>query len=43
MNEMSLISDGYKKIFGKSEMNIVSLPGSGSDRKYFRITDKKGA
>jgi aminoglycoside/choline kinase family phosphotransferase len=40
MNEISLISDGYKTIFGSSEVNIVSLPASGSDRKYYRITDK---
>jgi len=40
MNEISLISDGYKTVFGRSEVNIVSLPASGSDRKYFRITDK---
>jgi aminoglycoside/choline kinase family phosphotransferase len=38
MNEMTLISDAYKILFGNSEINIVSIPGSGSDRKYFRIT-----
>jgi aminoglycoside/choline kinase family phosphotransferase len=37
MNEIIIISDGYKEIFGKSDLNISALPKSGSDRKYFRI------
>jgi aminoglycoside/choline kinase family phosphotransferase len=39
MNELTVISDGYKELFGSSEITIVTLPKSGSDRKYFRITD----
>jgi aminoglycoside/choline kinase family phosphotransferase len=38
MNEMEIVSDGYKKLFGESEIKTVPLPQSGSDRKYFRIT-----
>jgi aminoglycoside/choline kinase family phosphotransferase len=37
MSEMDVVSDGYKKLFGNSDFNIVALPESGSDRKYFRI------
>jgi aminoglycoside/choline kinase family phosphotransferase len=43
MNEISLISDGYKKIFGRTELKIVSIPASGSDRKYYRIGGKKSS
>jgi aminoglycoside/choline kinase family phosphotransferase len=39
MSEIDIVSDGYKMLSGKSEISIVSLPQSGSDRKYFRITD----
>jgi aminoglycoside/choline kinase family phosphotransferase len=38
MDEISIISDGYKELFGDSDIKIVALPKSGSDRKYFRIT-----
>lgn len=38
-----MISEGYSKTFRVSEFNIVPLPPSGSDRKYFRITDKSGS
>jgi len=43
MNELSLISDGYKKIFGRPELKIVPIPASGSDRKYYRIGDNKSS
>ena len=35
---MEIISDGYKELFGESDIKITALPGSGSDRKYFRIS-----
>ena len=37
MNEIDIVSAGYKELFGDSGFNIVALPKSGSDRKYFRI------
>ena len=40
MDEIAIISNGYKILFGSSEINIVALPGSGSDRKYFRVTGR---
>ncbi len=39
MTEIDIISAGYKDLFGVSEIKIVALPRSGSDRKYFRIYD----
>ena len=39
MSEIDIVSDGYKELFRASEINIVALPKSGSDRRYFRITD----
>jgi aminoglycoside/choline kinase family phosphotransferase len=36
MNEMNTILAGYKEKFGNYE-EITALPGSGSERKYFRI------
>jgi aminoglycoside/choline kinase family phosphotransferase len=39
MNEIDIVSAGYKKLFGKSDIKISALPKSGSDRKYFRIFD----
>ncbi len=39
MDELNAIREGYRDIFGKSEAEISPLPLSGSDRKYFRITD----
>ena len=38
MDVKSIISTGYKELFGLSDIKISSLPRSGSDRKYFRIT-----
>jgi len=37
MNEIDVISAGYKKLSGEAGYEIVTLPPSGSDRKYFRI------
>ena len=37
MSEIEIISNGYKELFGKSEIIVTALPQSGSDRKYFRI------
>lgn len=38
MREIEIISNGYKELFGNSDVKISVLPRSGSDRKYFRIT-----
>ena len=38
MDEISIISAGYKELFGNADITITPLPRSGSDRKYFRIT-----
>ncbi|HZK60625.1 MAG TPA: hypothetical protein VFC41_01025, partial [Anaerovoracaceae bacterium] len=38
MNEINIIAEGYKELFGNSDIKIDPLPKSGSDRKYFRIT-----
>jgi aminoglycoside/choline kinase family phosphotransferase len=43
MAEIDILSDSYKKLFGASLIEIVPLPQSGSDRKYFRITDKENS
>jgi len=37
MSEIDVVSNGYKELFGDSEIKIAALPQSGSDRKYFRI------
>jgi aminoglycoside/choline kinase family phosphotransferase len=39
INEIDIISTGYKESFGRSDIKIEALPQSGSDRKYFRIFD----
>jgi aminoglycoside/choline kinase family phosphotransferase len=39
MSEIDIVSDGYKELFRASEIQIDALPKSGSDRRYFRITD----
>jgi aminoglycoside/choline kinase family phosphotransferase len=41
MSETDIVSAGYKELFGDSDIRIVALPKSGSDRKYFRITTGK--
>jgi aminoglycoside/choline kinase family phosphotransferase len=41
MEEKVLISEKYKQFSGHSPDNVVPLLKSGSDRKYFRITDKE--
>jgi aminoglycoside/choline kinase family phosphotransferase len=33
------IYQGYRQLFGNSEIKVTRLPVSGSDRKYFRISD----
>jgi aminoglycoside/choline kinase family phosphotransferase len=38
MSEIDIVSNGYKELFGRYDINIAALPQSGSDRKYFRIT-----
>ncbi len=39
MNEIDYMSNGYKELFGGSDLQITALPRSGSDRRYFRIID----
>lgn len=39
MQIIDIVSEGYKKFFGVKDIQIVALPQSGSDRKYFRIFD----
>jgi hypothetical protein len=38
MDEISIVSAGYKELLGTSEFFIYAIPRSGSDRKYLRIT-----
>jgi len=37
------ISEGYKELFGHNETDVIPLPRSGSDRRYYRINDGKGS
>ncbi|MCX6326750.1 MAG: phosphotransferase [Bacteroidia bacterium] len=39
MDEINIISAGYRELFGGSDLKIIALPKSGSDRRYFRIID----
>ncbi|MBG0861287.1 MAG: phosphotransferase [Bacteroidales bacterium] len=39
MNEIEIISEGYRLLFGGPELKVMPLPRSGSDRRYFRIID----
>lgn len=39
MDEVKIISEGYKVYSGNNATRIEPLPRSGSDRRYFRITD----
>jgi aminoglycoside/choline kinase family phosphotransferase len=41
MSEIDIISEGYRKLFGRSELKITLLPQSGSERRYYRIIDGK--
>jgi aminoglycoside/choline kinase family phosphotransferase len=36
---IKIISTGYKELFHRTEFEIAPLPRSGSDRRYFRISD----
>jgi aminoglycoside/choline kinase family phosphotransferase len=38
MSETEIVSEGYIELFGKKDFEIVALPKSGSDRRYFRVT-----
>ncbi len=40
---IKIISSGYKEVFGSTEPDIIPLPKSGSDRRYFRIHDGKAS
>jgi aminoglycoside/choline kinase family phosphotransferase len=37
MDELRIISEGYREFSGQTETKIVPLPRSGSDRRYYRI------
>jgi aminoglycoside/choline kinase family phosphotransferase len=37
MDEIKIITEGYKYLFGSAEIQINPLPKSGSDRRYYRI------
>jgi aminoglycoside/choline kinase family phosphotransferase len=39
MDVSKIISEGYEELFGKRSFEVIPLPKSGSDRKYFRIHD----
>jgi aminoglycoside/choline kinase family phosphotransferase len=39
MSEIEIISAGYQELFGKKDIKVVPLPQSGSDRKYYRVTE----
>ncbi|MCU0363541.1 MAG: phosphotransferase [Bacteroidales bacterium] len=39
MTEIDIVAEGYRELFGKGDIAISALPRSGSDRKYFRISD----
>jgi aminoglycoside/choline kinase family phosphotransferase len=38
MDKINSIKNAYREIFGNDTIDIVQLPQSGSDRKYFRVT-----
>lgn len=39
MDANQAITEGYREVFGGSHFNVTPLPRSGSDRRYFRISD----
>lgn len=39
MDELNIISEGYKEFSGHAGSEVIALPRSGSDRRYFRIYD----
>jgi aminoglycoside/choline kinase family phosphotransferase len=41
MSETDIITEGYKIIFGSLPEEVVPLPKSGSDRRYFRLTGRE--
>jgi aminoglycoside/choline kinase family phosphotransferase len=36
---IKIISEGYRELFGGNESEVTPLPRSGSDRRYFRISN----
>ncbi|HLN19726.1 MAG TPA: phosphotransferase [Bacteroidales bacterium] len=42
MDELGIVKEQYIKLFKNSDIQITQLPRSGSDRRYFRISDKSG-
>lgn len=43
MDELSIVKKGYTDLFGSSEISLIGLPLSGSDRRYFRILKDSGS
>lgn len=43
MEEIKLISESYRASYGKKEVEIIPLPRSGSDRRYFRVITQEGS
>jgi aminoglycoside/choline kinase family phosphotransferase len=41
MKETEVLSDGYRELFGNQNISLTPLPGSGSDRKYFRVISQE--
>lgn len=39
MDEITIISDGYREYAGVMPSDVIALPRSGSDRRYFRVFD----
>jgi aminoglycoside/choline kinase family phosphotransferase len=43
MDVIEIVLQGYRELFGSSDVEVRSLPQSGSDRKYFRIIGGSGS
>ncbi|MDP4224450.1 MAG: phosphotransferase enzyme family protein, partial [Bacteroidota bacterium] len=39
MTEIEIIIEGYKELFGERPVEVIPLPKSGSDRRYYRIKE----
>jgi aminoglycoside/choline kinase family phosphotransferase len=40
---ITTISSGYRELFGSNEKDVIPLPRSGSDRRYYRINCDSGS
>lgn len=43
MDELSIVRKGFVDLFGSSDISLIGLPRSGSDRRYFRIKIESGS